>query len=108
MPNHEDVLLNPERLVGSRDPQTGAVFFPFRDLSADGQLRRCERVELTGKGTLYSWTRFARKSFGQIDLPEGVRIQALLKGEDHEIGATYHLVVDVTEDGEKKWSFARV
>lgn len=96
------------RLAGSRDRQTGAIFCPPRAFAADGSLRRCEEVSLEGIGTLYSWTRFARMSFGQIDLRGGPRIQARLEGDDHVIGATYSLRIAETDTGETEERFARV
>lgn len=96
------------RLDGSRDPRTGDVFCPPRAFAADGSLRRCEGVSLEGVGTLYSWTRFARMSFGQIDLRDGVRIQTRLDGDDHAIGATYALKPVTNEAGEIEERFVRV
>ena len=95
-------------LVGSKDPQTGHVFFPQRQLCADGSLRATETVQLSGKGTLFSWTRFAGKFYGQIDLPEGVRIQSLLEGDAPTIGAEYQVVFKTDEDENEYWRFARV
>lgn len=103
----DKVRLSPEgtpQLVGSRDQETGQTYFPFRPLAADGSLRPCEEVLLSGKGTLYSWTFFAKRFYGQIDLPEGVRVQCEIDEGPHEIGGIYHL--EVTEHGnDTKWRF---
>lgn len=88
------------RLRGSFAPESGLHFWPRR--------KRCpvtrtpvRDVDLGPVGTLYSWTflhvpRMGKVSFGdtggygvgQVDLPEGVRIQAPLMGtsEDWAIG----------------------
>jgi len=88
------------RLVGSYSPEADESFFPRR--------RRCpitggpvEDVEFSAVGTLYSWTflhvprmglvPFAQDGgygVGQVDLPEGPRIQAVIEGDmgDWEIG----------------------
>lgn len=103
------------RLLGSFAPESGLHFWPRR--------RRCpvtrtlvEDVELGPTGTLYSWTflhvpRMGKVSFGdaggyavgQIDLPEGVRVQAPLVGSqaDWEIGNEMALTLfPVGEDDE--------
>jgi Predicted nucleic-acid-binding protein containing a Zn-ribbon len=90
-------------LRGSRDPATGQIYFPARVLAADGSLRLCEPVALSQRGRLASWTRFAGRFYGQVDLPEGVRIQGRLGEGQHRIGADYHLCSDA--DG---WRFDRV
>jgi len=98
---------NPPCLLGSRDEVTGAVYFPPRALTTDGSLRECVRIELSSKGTLFSWTRFAGRYFGQIDLPEGVRLQCALDDGAHEIGAVYALDIFRTESGAQDWRFIR-
>ena len=95
------------RLIGSRDPVTGQVYFPARALAADGSLRPCEAVTLAGAGRLVTWTRFAGEFFGQVDLPEGVRIQGRLAEGPHEIGAPYALEVEQPAEGPARWRFRR-
>lgn len=90
----------PPRLIGSYSPAADTYFFPRR--------KRCpitfgpvEDRELSPDGVLYSWTFVRMPSMGsrklaegggygvgQIDLPEGVRIQAMIEGKmgDWEIG----------------------
>ncbi|MCU4187463.1 OB-fold domain-containing protein [Acidiferrimicrobium sp. IK] len=92
--------LEPPRLIGSYSPEAETYFWPRR--------RRCPLtgsavtdVELANRGVLYSWTyilvpRMGKLVFsetggygvGQVDLPEGPRIQGPLLGEqgDWEIG----------------------
>lgn len=93
-------------LRGARDPASGEHYFPFRALTPDGTLRQCEPVALSLAGVLHSWTRFGGKDYGQIDLPEGVRVLCLLGEGPHEIGAPYRLEV-MTEDGAIRWRFDR-
>jgi uncharacterized OB-fold protein len=90
----------PPRLLGSYSPTADLYFFPRR--------RRCPvsqeavvDVELSPDGVLYSWTfvvspwmgknqmgDLAGHGVGQVDLPEGVRVQTVLRGDmgDWEIG----------------------
>jgi uncharacterized OB-fold protein len=113
IPTDADLFRLPEtgddrpRLLGSHSPASGLSFWPRR--------KRCpvtgtevHDVELGPVGVLYSWTflhvpRMGKISFGdsggygvgQIDLPEGVRIQAPLLGtsEDWAIGTTMALTL---------------
>lgn len=95
-------------LVGSRDPQTGQVYFPPRALAADGSLRVCEPVRLVGRGVLTTWTKFAGRCFGHVDLQGEVRIQCEILGDLHEIGATYELDTTPGEDNAAAVRFRRV
>lgn len=82
------------RLLGSYSKAADTYFFPRR--------KRCPiteqpvtDVELSSEGTLYSWTfvvspwmgkgKFADgiggHGVGQIDLPEGVRVQGVIEGD---------------------------
>lgn len=88
------------RLLGSRCTTCGEHFFPRRHVCARCLHEGCEDVELSPTGTLWTWTYvhvplFAKKDarvsaygVGQVDLPEGPRVQALLLGrpDDFEIG----------------------
>lgn len=94
------------KLAGSRDPSNGQTYFPARALVADGSLRPCESINLSPTGILASWTRLVDRHFGQVDLPEGVRVQTLLSDGPHEIGASYRLQV-ADKDGTMEWSFTR-
>lgn len=97
--------VDPPQLLGSRDPQTGQVFFPPRELSVDGTLRRCENISLSRSGELYAFTKFAGTVYGQIDLPEQVRVLTTLADGNHETGAVYEFEIIA---GEKPgWRFRR-
>ncbi|MBV1904697.1 MAG: OB-fold domain-containing protein [Pseudomonadales bacterium] len=95
----------PCRLLGSYSKAADRTFFPIR--------KRCpitekpvETVELSNEGILYSWSfihmpkmgsqkldAFGGYGVGQIDLPEGVRIQSVIDGkqDDFKIGMKMRL-----------------
>ena len=88
------------RLLGSRCPNCGEVFFPRRLVCAQCLHEGCAEVELSTGGRLWTWTYchvplFGKKDadvpgygVGQVDLEEGPRVQAILVGgpNDFEIG----------------------
>jgi len=90
----------PPRLLGSRCPNCGEVFFPRRLVCAQCLHEGCADVELSTGGRLWTWTYchvplFGKKDtdvpgygVGQVDLEEGPRVQAILVGgpDDFEIG----------------------
>ena len=100
----EDPVERP-RLLGSRCPACGEHFFPRRLVCARCLHEGCVDVELGPTGTLWTWTYvhvplFAKKDgsvgaygVGQVDLPEGPRVQAILVGgpDDFEIGMALEL-----------------
>jgi uncharacterized OB-fold protein len=93
------------RLLGSRCGACGEHFFPRRLVCAKCLAEGCEDVLLGPRGRLWTWTYvhvplFAKKDsrvdaygVGQIDLPEGPRVQAILVGgpEDFRIGIEMEL-----------------
>lgn len=97
--------VDPPRLLGSRCPSCGEHFFPRRQVCAKCLHDGCEDVVLSPTGTLWTWTfvhvpLFAKKDavvsaygVGQVDLPEGPRIQAILVGgaDEFEIGMELEL-----------------
>ena len=82
----------PPRLLGSRCRACGEYFFPRRVVCARCLAQRCEDVRLGPRGTLYTWTWVhvpffgqrqaagAGYAVGQVDLPEGPRVQSVLSG----------------------------
>jgi uncharacterized OB-fold protein len=102
----------PPRLLGSRCPSCGEVFYPRRQVCAQCLHEGTEDVELGPRGTLYTWTYvhvplFAKRNakvdaygVGQIDLPEGPRVQAILVGgpDDFRIGMELELELEVLGD----------
>jgi uncharacterized OB-fold protein len=87
-------------LLGSRCPNCGEVFFPRRMVCAQCLHEGTDDVDLSTRGRLWTWTYchvplFGKKDadvpgygVGQVDLPEGPRIQAILMGDaaDFDIG----------------------
>jgi uncharacterized protein len=100
-----DDLAESPRLLGSRCPACGEHFFPRRHVCAKCLAEGCEDVLLGPRGRLWTWTYvhvplFAKKDarvdaygVGQVDLPEGPRVQAILVGgpEDFRIGIDMEL-----------------
>jgi uncharacterized protein len=100
----EDPAASPV-LLGSRCPKCGEVFFPRRVVCAKCLHEGTEDVDLSTRGRLWTWTYchvplFGKKDadvpgygVGQVDLPEGPRIQAILLGtaDDFEIGMELEL-----------------
>lgn len=93
------------RLLGSRCTRCREVFFPRRLVCAKCLHRGTEDVLLGPRGTLYTWTYTWVPMFGalradvggygvgQVDLPEGPRVQAVLSGgpDDFRIGMPMEL-----------------
>lgn len=105
----------PPRLLGSRCMDCGEVYFPRRAIcaKADCLSERLQDVELGPRGTLYSFTFVHMPLFGssnlehmdgygvgQIDLPEGPRVQLPLAGrrEEYRIGQSVIAELDKMRD----------
>lgn len=101
-------------LIGSFSPSANEYFFPTRKQCPITE-EPVETVELPTEGTLYSWTYVympimgAAKmgsgghGVGQIDLPNGVRVQANIQGEkgDWTIGMKMKLdLLPLSESGQ--------
>ncbi len=72
-----------DRLVGSRCPQCGHLQIGKRAMCSACPSTVIEEVELSTEGTLYTYTTMhvgspSPRTFGHIDLPEGLRILTLL------------------------------
>jgi len=106
------------QLLGSRCRACGEHFFPRRQVCARCLAQGCEDVLLGPRGTLwtYTWVHvpfFGQKQaaavgygVGQVDLPEGPRIQAVLSGAqgDFAIGMPMQLELETlreTPEGEQ-------
>jgi len=105
----------PPRLLGTRCEDCGEHFFPRRAVCAKCLSERTTAVELGPRGTLYSYTFVHFPLFGstrvehigygvgQVDLPEGPRVQLPLAGkqEDYRIGMALEAELDPLreEDG---------
>jgi len=94
----EDEKHSPQ-LLGSQCKKCGEVFFPRRQVCAKCLHRKTTDVLLSSTGTIYSYTYVHFPLFGgkrevkgygvgQIDLPEGPRVQSILMGgpNDFKIG----------------------
>jgi uncharacterized OB-fold protein len=93
------------RLLGSRCRACGEHFYPRRLVCAACLHEGTDDVLLGPTGRLHTWTYvhvplFAKRDravdaygVGQVDLPEGPRVQAILVGgpDDFEIGMELHL-----------------
>ena len=104
-------------MLGSRCRACGECFFPRRVVCARCLARDCEDTLLGPRGRLWTWTwchlpRFGSRQsdggygVGQVDLPEGPRVQAVLAGRREElaIGIEMELGLEVlgeTRDGEE-------
>jgi uncharacterized OB-fold protein len=103
------------RLLGSRCRACGEHFFPRRVVCARCLAQDSEDVELGPRGTLYTWTYvhfplFGSKraehggyAVGQVDLPEGPRVQAVLSGgpEDFRIGMPMQLELETLRESKQ-------
>lgn len=85
------------RLIGGRCTACGEYYFPMRHHCAKAEcLAPCEEVRLSTRGVLYTWTYVPNPRWGkaqvdkpylvgQVDLPEGTRIQGILEGDPQKI-----------------------
>ena len=99
------------RLLGSRCQSCGEVFYPRRVVCAKCLHEGTDDVALGPRGTLFTWTYvhvplFAKKDgsvdaygVGQIDLPEGPRVQAILVGGPDDFAIGMELELDLESLG---------
>jgi len=109
---------DPPHLLGSRCPACDEVFFPRRLVCAQCLHEGTDDVELSTRGRLWTWTychvpMFGRSNsdvggygVGQVDLPEGPRIQSILMGgpDDFAIGMEMEIDLETlrtTSDGDE-------
>lgn len=112
----------PPRLLGSCCTDCGEYFFPRRVVCARCLGQSLSDTTLGPRGTLYTYTYVHVPLFGslrsnvegygvgQIDLPEGPRVQAVLSGGpgDFRIGMPMELELEllrVTKDGDEVMIF---
>ena len=100
------------RLLGSRCSACGEHFFPRRLVCARCLHEGCDDVLLGPRGRLYTWTYvhvplFAKRDVvvsaygvGQVDLPEGPRVQAILVGSRDDFTVGMDLELDLESLGE--------
>ena len=109
----DDVAEAP-RLLGSRCPNCGEHFFPRRMVCAKCLHEGTEDVLLGPRGRVYTWTYvhvplFGKKDakvegygVGQVDLPEGPRVQALLMGDRDTFAFDMEVELDLETLGANK------
>lgn len=98
----------PPKILATRCDSCGEHFYPRRAICAQCLSERTRDVELEGRGTLYSYTFVHIPLFGstniehmegygvgQIDLPEGPRIQAPLAGKQADFRIGQQLAADL-------------
>ncbi len=102
-------------LLGTRCRSCGEVFFPRRKVCAKCLSQDAEDTLLGPRGTLYTYTYVHLPMFGtsrtdsqgygvgQVDLPEGPRVQAVLSGgrEDFHIGMDLELELETLRENRK-------
>jgi uncharacterized OB-fold protein len=100
------------RLLGSRCPACGETFFPRRVVCARCLTAGCVDATLGPRGRLWTFTWCSLPLFGsrrsdgggygvgQVDLPEGPRVQAVLAGRREELAIGMELVLDLESLGE--------
>ncbi len=105
----------PPRLLGSRCRSCGERFFPRREVCAKCLHVGTDDVQLGPRGSLYTWTYvhfplFASRraetggyGVGQVDLPEGPRVQAVLSGgpDDFRIGMDMELELETLRENDE-------
>ena len=103
------------KLLGSRCTACGEVFFPRRHICARCLGRDTVDTLLGPRGTLFTWTYAHFPLFGslradaggygvgQVDLPEGPRVQAVLSGgpDEFRIGMEMELELEVLRENSK-------
>jgi len=103
------------RLLGSRCRRCDEVFFPRRRVCAKCLNRGTDDVEFGTRGTLYTWTYVHFPLFGsrradaggygvgQVDTPEGPRVQAVLSGApgDFRVGLPVALELETLRENGK-------
>ena len=96
------------KFLATRCESCGEHFYPRRAICAQCLSEQTADVELEGRGTLYSYTFVHIPLFGstniehlegygvgQIDLPEGPRIQAPLAGKQREFRVGQQVVAEL-------------
>jgi uncharacterized OB-fold protein len=113
----------PPKFLATCCESCGEYFYPRRAICAQCLSEQTVDVELEGRGTLYSYTFVHIPLFGstniehmegygvgQIDLPEGPRIQAPLAGKQAEFRIGQQLVAELDtlrEDGGRELVIVR-
>ena len=106
----------PPRLLGTVCKDCGEYFFPKRAVCAKCLSENTADASLGPQGTLYSYTfvhfplfgstRMEHVGYGvgQVDLPEGPRVQVPLAGKQEDFTVGMNLIAEldpIREDGDK-------
>ncbi len=104
----------PPRLLATRCNACSEVFFPRRLVCAKCLSQDVSETEVGPRGTLYTWTfvhfpmfgssnpNMTRYGVGQVDLPEGPRVQGVLSGKRDEfrIGMEMELELETLRENQ--------
>lgn len=105
-PDYFEVDDDGVRLKGSKCRACSEVFYPRRIVCAKCLNEGTDDVILSSTGTLFTWTwvhlplfaktdaKVSSYGVGQVDLPEGPRIQAILQGEPSDFSIGMQLSLD--------------
>ncbi len=97
----------PVRLRGSRCPACDEVLYPRRLVCAKCLHEGTDDVLLSTNGTLFTWTwvhvplfaktdsKVSQYAVGQVDLPEGPRVQSILMGTPGDFTIGMQLELDL-------------
>jgi uncharacterized OB-fold protein len=116
VPFHEGLFVEDAegaRLIANKCRSCGQIFFPSKNMCLECFGEELEEVSLSRKGKLYTYaiSRVPVHHYnpphatGYIDLPEGVRVFAPIKGwEEHplKIGMEMELIIDKLWEEEGK------
>jgi hypothetical protein len=104
------------QLIGSECTHCGEVFFPKREngLCSYCQSSNLKEIKLSSKGKIYSYTVVMQRppvyykaevpyAIGFVELPEGIRVEALFTGcqlEDLRVGMDVEMLIDKLHEEE--------
>ena len=118
IPIREGLFTNPSKpgenahLLGSRCQKCAQVFFPPRSICSKCFNTEWDRVPLSRKGKLYTYTIIGYPAPGlsapyavaYIDLPEGIRVFSILTGWDEKdlaVGMDMEMVIERFKEDER-------
>ena len=102
-------------LVGSKCPSCGEIHFPEKLMCPNCQERKVEKVKLSRRGKIYTFTAVTQQpplfyrgpvpyALGYVELPEGVRLETLYTDCDPDnlkIGMDVELVIEKAYDDDE-------
>lgn len=81
-------------VAASRDPVTGEVFAPSRNLSVDGRLRHLEPTFVRPEGVLVEVVAMGDRYYGYLDMSDEVRLIGEVVDDRPAVGAAYRVLND--------------